>query len=159
MIYAAVVTSLMYDITYSFPDEDKYTWNGMKWSIPKFLYIISRYYCAIYLLVETILPLTSTTVVHISLAVCKATMLIYSSAGQLIITTSVDFIFMLRVNALYGNNRRAVFFLKPYSLCNPWFVSFKKMLLFAYELLMCTASYFYVFQSLLACRTTGLHPP
>ncbi|KAF8977266.1 hypothetical protein BDQ17DRAFT_1384029 [Cyathus striatus] len=131
LVYVAISTSLAYDIIFSFVDEVKYIWNGMRWSIPKVLYIITRYYSFIYLLIETILPIYfSPGMRYASLAMysqflkyrfvtltvsilnrCRATVVFHLCGGLIIIGTALDLIFMFRVSALYGNSKKIVLFL------------------------------------------------
>ncbi|KAF8986692.1 hypothetical protein BDQ17DRAFT_1375934 [Cyathus striatus] len=49
-VFVAAITSLVYDIIYNFTEEERYIWSGMKWSLPKLLYIIARYSGLLYLL-------------------------------------------------------------------------------------------------------------
>ncbi|KAF8992123.1 hypothetical protein BDQ17DRAFT_1546617 [Cyathus striatus] len=110
LAYIAAASSLVYDIARSFTDEVKYIWWGMDWSLPKLLYILSRYYCPAYLITETILPLYGPNE-YASLKSCRATAFIHGCAGILVIVTAVDMILTLRVCAIYGNNKRIILFL------------------------------------------------
>ncbi|KAF9001675.1 hypothetical protein BDQ17DRAFT_1358032 [Cyathus striatus] len=84
MVYVITIGTIVYDTALSLADEVKYVWRGMRWSTPKLLYMISRYYLPTYF--ET---------APRSLAV-----------RIVIISTAVDLIFLLRVNAIYQRNRR-----------------------------------------------------
>ncbi|KAF8980423.1 hypothetical protein BDQ17DRAFT_1380715 [Cyathus striatus] len=74
----------------------------MKWSPAKFLYIIVRYFCPLFILTEIILPTAKVTV-----SVCRAAYW-FHSWGMIVLRTSVDLVFMLRVSALYGNSKKIV---------------------------------------------------
>ncbi|KAF9002297.1 hypothetical protein BDQ17DRAFT_1357242 [Cyathus striatus] len=87
ILIVAAIVAMVYDTVCSLADEIEYIWCGMRWSIPKLLYMISRYYCLFYL-------------------VCKAATWFHECAGLVIIGTAIDLIFLLRVNAIYHNSRR-----------------------------------------------------
>ncbi|KAF8995751.1 hypothetical protein BDQ17DRAFT_1365260 [Cyathus striatus] len=110
MVYAAALTTMIYEIGYTLTEEVEYIWWGVGWSFPKFLYIIIRYYVPTYLLVESVLPFNMAAG-HLSTNICKATIWFHGFGGLVIINTCVDFIFVLRVSALYGNSLRIVLFL------------------------------------------------
>ncbi|KAF8988813.1 hypothetical protein BDQ17DRAFT_1373832 [Cyathus striatus] len=137
LAYIAAASSLVYDIARSFTDEVrsmkpliitvfksiykqvKYIW-GMDWSLPKLLYILSRYYCPAYLIL--VVPLYGPNEYaslknpsrHLSLIYlhsCRATAFIHGCADILVIVTAVDMILTLRVCAIYGNNKRIILLL------------------------------------------------
>ncbi|KAF9001674.1 hypothetical protein BDQ17DRAFT_1358029 [Cyathus striatus] len=109
MVYVAAIGTIVYDTALSLADEVKYVWCGMRWSTPKLLYMISRYYCPLYLLVELTLPTYFESVPR-SLTTCITAVWFHECAGVVIISTVVDLIFLLRVNAIYQRSKRIVLF-------------------------------------------------
>ncbi|KAF9002300.1 hypothetical protein BDQ17DRAFT_1357247 [Cyathus striatus] len=110
ILYVAAIVAMVYDTVCSLAEEIEYVWCGMRWSIPKLLYIISRYYSILYVLVQSILPSNLASGL-ISVATCRAAIWFHQCAGVVIIGTAVDLIFLLRVNAIYHNSGRVVFLL------------------------------------------------
>ncbi|KAF9000870.1 hypothetical protein BDQ17DRAFT_1359132, partial [Cyathus striatus] len=91
----------------------------MKWSIPKVLYIISRYYCPFYLLSETCHPhhiLCNVTSQRLCDSIdyyfltyyysCSIAIWFHGFGGLIICSTITDLIVMIRVCACYGNDKK-----------------------------------------------------
>ncbi|KDR65769.1 hypothetical protein GALMADRAFT_284123 [Galerina marginata CBS 339.88] len=100
---AAAVTFLVFDIFMTLSDEVKYIW-GSRWSFPKFLYLMGRYYGLIYLVIR----LGVETHSNLSVPVCKAYYWYYVMGGDILFTTIVNVIFVLRIYALYGRSRKVL---------------------------------------------------
>ncbi|KAF8988954.1 hypothetical protein BDQ17DRAFT_1373734 [Cyathus striatus] len=111
-VFVAAITSLVYDIIYNFTDEVKYIWGGMKWSLPKLLYIIARYSGLFYLLSANFFrsPIQNRYAEvshHVRIRTCSSSMW-FHTFGAHVPPGSVDLIFILRVCALYGNSKRGM---------------------------------------------------
>ncbi|KAF8175389.1 hypothetical protein BJ912DRAFT_36111 [Pholiota molesta] len=96
---ASAVAALAYDILLYSVDEIKYIWSA--WSIPKLLYLSSRYYPIIYL--SVLLSVKSRA---------NLPQNVYAKySGGITAFPLVNIILSLRVSALYGNTRKIIAFL------------------------------------------------
>ncbi|KAF8987498.1 hypothetical protein BDQ17DRAFT_1435602 [Cyathus striatus] len=117
-VSAVAATSMAYDIAISIFDEVKYVWWGMRWSLPKILYIFARYYCPLYILAETILPINiakgPVTLAKLK-RIASCAVWFHGCAGLVIISSTIDLIFIFRVSAIYGNSKKAVLFIAQFA--------------------------------------------
>ncbi|KAF8994808.1 hypothetical protein BDQ17DRAFT_1366390 [Cyathus striatus] len=108
--YTICLASVAYDIVLHLPDEIEYIWMGMDWvSIPKYLYLLSRYQGFLFALIEIN---ASSPNPNATDQFCRSILGWYTEYGGVpLMTTIISVIFMLRVSALYGNSRCVIAFL------------------------------------------------
>ncbi|KAF8186637.1 hypothetical protein BJ912DRAFT_904712 [Pholiota molesta] len=119
----ASLTWITYDIVTCLDDEIELIWKT-RWTIPKTLYITLRYYAPLWLMYQTIIHLTpgdklSKLVRHVYLMIALGVyLIIYQSCetfpplqaiGPVFLWILVDTIMMLRIRALYREQRSIVF--------------------------------------------------
>ncbi|KAF9467037.1 hypothetical protein BDZ94DRAFT_99052 [Collybia nuda] len=102
----AALTILWYDTALEMSREVEFIWRA-KWSFPKALYIIIRYYGLFHLGLTGIVE----TRTNIGAKVCRAYIWGISIAGAIVFSTLVNFVLLLRVHAIYGQSRRVLCFL------------------------------------------------
>jgi len=101
----AVITWLAYDILVNLEDEIQYVWKS-KWSIPKALYLWSRYFP----LLETCCVGATNLSTNLSVTACNAWTRAFIVL-PIVMTGVLDAIFILRLNALYHRNPKVLTFL------------------------------------------------
>ncbi|KJA23306.1 hypothetical protein HYPSUDRAFT_54481 [Hypholoma sublateritium FD-334 SS-4] len=112
---ASAITVLVYEIVASFDREIDHIWRS-SWSIPKALYLFSRYYPLIYLSIgmgySTLpyVPQNHTPELTASSS-CQAHVWYRGFGGFVLIVPTVSMIFFFRVAAIYGNKPKFVAFL------------------------------------------------
>jgi len=99
--FVAALTFCSYDIILSFGEEAKYIW-GSRWSTVKVLYFIVRYYSLVYLI--TLVGIY--TSVNVSVPVCQQYFLWSINGGSPVFIIALDGILLLRVVALYKQDKR-----------------------------------------------------
>ncbi|EGN91950.1 hypothetical protein SERLA73DRAFT_147940 [Serpula lacrymans var. lacrymans S7.3] len=93
---------LLYDIIICFEDEIELVWRS-RWTLPKVLYLSLRYYAPLWLMYQSIIHLSPGT----ALSNLRCTSFpALQSIGPLVLWVLVDFVLILRINALYGSNRK-----------------------------------------------------
>ncbi|KAF9522905.1 hypothetical protein CPB83DRAFT_899218 [Crepidotus variabilis] len=118
---AAAIAVIGYDICATFFDEMQLIW-GKKWSLPKVLYLLARYYGLIYLIITLIVgsntKLTSEVFVNtlcvlfpnrfpaLTSVSCRGYLYYYSYGGDIFFTSIVNAIFVIRIHALYGKSQK-----------------------------------------------------
>ncbi|KAF5324258.1 hypothetical protein D9619_011237 [Psilocybe cf. subviscida] len=100
----AATTVLAYDILSTFPDEVQHIWKA-KWSLPKGLYILARYYGLVYLSVKISINLRYNVPLHV-----LGYYWFWILFGDILFVTFVNMLFSLRMYALYGKNKRVLAF-------------------------------------------------
>jgi len=95
----ACLTILLYDCITSLNAEVKYIWKS-KWTLVKALYIFARYYG----LLRTAFIFAIEASTGPSNPMCLAYLWVYSLGGGVLFTTTVNVIFMLRIQALYDRS-------------------------------------------------------
>ncbi|KAF9528593.1 hypothetical protein CPB83DRAFT_853911 [Crepidotus variabilis] len=112
---AAAASLIAYDIGYTFFDEVDFIWRG-QFSIPKVLYLLSRYYGLLYLI--TILAVETNT--KLKPEFCRNWFYFYALGGNIFFTTIVNMVFIIRIYALYQKSRKILILF--ISLCSMEFV-------------------------------------
>jgi len=111
--YAGVAATawILHDIVITFADEVEYVWST-PWSVPKVCFLLSRYGAA--LAIPSIsfgatkwTALRDDTAFDRNLCISVA---FYKAIAGMLLEMSVEIVMLLRVNALYGNNRRIFIF-------------------------------------------------
>ncbi|KAL7277612.1 hypothetical protein ACG7TL_008539 [Trametes sanguinea] len=122
------LTWLLYDTLINLYAEITYIWLA-RWSLPKVLYIVARYYSIMHLAavlafdVQVGLSRVSFVVAVLTVMVsiypesCRAWLWIYSLAGLVVFTTIVNIILVLRLHAIYERDRRVLIFLSIVMTC------------------------------------------
>ncbi|KAJ3551792.1 hypothetical protein NM688_g4508 [Phlebia brevispora] len=123
------VVVLVYDVLLNMSDEVQYMWRA-KWSFPKVLYLIARYYGPLHLTVAFVFDtrtglsasLSWIFVVYIDVSMVAATFSgltthVFSSSGPGIFTTVVDIILILRMRALYDGSKKVLIFMSVMMAC------------------------------------------
>ncbi|KAF8994809.1 hypothetical protein BDQ17DRAFT_1366391 [Cyathus striatus] len=108
---AICLASLAYDIALHLPDEIEYIWIGMDWySVPKYLYLISRYQGFLFPFIALGPNPNATDQVSFSIVFtrCRSIEGWYTECGVPLMTAMVSAILMLRVSALYGHSKFVV---------------------------------------------------
>ncbi|KAJ6506180.1 hypothetical protein C8R47DRAFT_1101497 [Mycena vitilis] len=95
-VLISAVTFLAFDICITFDDEVQYVWKE-RWSLPKGLYLFGRYFGLINLLIS----LSVATYEGPSVETCRIYYGIYE-AGPILLITSLNILFILRIHALYN---------------------------------------------------------
>ncbi|KAF8517004.1 hypothetical protein JB92DRAFT_2908310 [Gautieria morchelliformis] len=103
---AAATAWLTYEILITLGQEINYIWKT-QWSPPKVLYLASRYYGLFNLVVNTFMTLRP----NLSVNLCAAWGWFDAFSGVVFFTTTVNFILLLRIHALYGRNKTVLIFL------------------------------------------------
>jgi len=96
----AATACLAYDILITWDQEVEYIWKS-PWTVPKFLYLFSRYFTLIVQLVNT----SESTSFSVTNKYCQNWTNFEAITGQLIIM-GVEISLMMRVYALYGREKR-----------------------------------------------------
>ncbi|KAF8186638.1 hypothetical protein BJ912DRAFT_904714 [Pholiota molesta] len=110
----ASLTWITYDIIICLDDEIELIWKT-RWTIPKVLYIITRYFAPLWLMYEVIIHMTPGN--KLSKLSCKSFPAI-EAMGPTFLEIIVDMIMILRIRALYREQRSIVF-----TMLFAWFVS------------------------------------
>ncbi|KAF7374653.1 hypothetical protein MSAN_00350200 [Mycena sanguinolenta] len=102
----ASITFLIYDILLKFDQEFEYVWRS-KMSLIKFLYFFARYYGVLY----NISIFIVTNMVGLSLDFCSKWFWFVILGGDILFTSMVNIILVLRINAMYFRNPKVFAFL------------------------------------------------
>ncbi|KAF8997629.1 hypothetical protein BDQ17DRAFT_1428965 [Cyathus striatus] len=102
----SALTIMLYDTIITFDREYVHIWKA-KWSLPKVLYFCIRYYGICYVGVTVII----TTRMNIPIDACKRYLWWTSLGGPIVFTTLVNVVLILRLHALYNQNRKVLLFL------------------------------------------------
>ncbi|KJA24043.1 hypothetical protein HYPSUDRAFT_86311 [Hypholoma sublateritium FD-334 SS-4] len=104
-VLSSTITLMVYDWILSFSDEIKYIW-AAAWSLPKVLYIVSRYYPVVYITVQCYVHNSTLT----TSKRCSDYTWYHGFGGVICILPPVSAIFTLRVCALYRNTWKVMVF-------------------------------------------------
>jgi len=105
-VEVSALAFIIYSIAITMDEEIKHVWR-QKFTFVTFLYLFARYYGLIHLLVMVSVD----THVGFSESFCIKFWWYYSIGGPPLYVTVINTIFILRINALYGNRRRIFIFL------------------------------------------------
>jgi len=97
---------LLWDILITLDQEVTYIWRS-HWTLPKVLYLATRYYGLFNTIFNTVVPILP----NLSVSFCSSWSWFIGFSGAVFFTTTVNFIFLLRLRALYHRNRKALIFL------------------------------------------------
>jgi len=103
----AALSALCYDILLTLDQEIQYIWKK-RWSWPKILYLLARYYSLLQLLVVFITASKPQT----SKKLCQLYLLYYTTFGGAAISMMILYVILcVRLDALFGRQRRVRYFL------------------------------------------------
>jgi hypothetical protein len=103
---AGATAWVAYDILITIGQEVAYIWRA-KWSMLKFLYLISRYYSFFHLIIS----IAVSTNYELSLSFCKGWLWFVAYSGPVISAAAIDALLILRLHAVYEFNKRLLIFL------------------------------------------------
>ncbi|KAF9560342.1 hypothetical protein CPC08DRAFT_708150, partial [Agrocybe pediades] len=103
--FVSAVTVAALDIVSNFPEEVQHIWRA-KWSLPKVLYILVRYYGLAYLIFQGYVNLSF----NVPLNSCKGYFWFWILFGDIMFTAFVNAVFTVRTYALYGKNKKVLAF-------------------------------------------------
>ncbi|KAF9012003.1 hypothetical protein BDQ17DRAFT_1420402 [Cyathus striatus] len=121
-VEVAALTALLYDVTLTFTREVIFiaiiqlhkatetevgNFLSAKWSFAKILYLLTRYYGLAFLIAKTIIDVQ----LNLPAEVCKTYFYWSAGASEIVFTTLVNLILVLRLHALYDRNPKVLLFL------------------------------------------------
>ncbi|KAK0433920.1 uncharacterized protein EV420DRAFT_1771282 [Desarmillaria tabescens] len=102
------IAFLIYDIIIMFHKEVEYVWKSA-WSFPKMLYLFARYYALLYVI--HMFVVNNIVGLPIKAQFCKTWYLAKVLLGEILFTTVVNVILVMRLNAMYGKKVKVLAFL------------------------------------------------
>ncbi|KAH7919053.1 hypothetical protein BV22DRAFT_1023633, partial [Leucogyrophana mollusca] len=119
----ASLTWIAYDIITSMDDEARLRGLLMsmiraRWTLPKALYIVLRYYAPLWLIADMVTSVSPGTQLSdlVSITTKCASFPPLQAVGPIVLWILVDTILILRINALYGNNKKSMGITKSINL-------------------------------------------
>ncbi|KAJ3551790.1 hypothetical protein NM688_g4507 [Phlebia brevispora] len=106
----AAVIVLLYDVLLNMSDEVEYIWHA-KWSFPKTLYLVARYYGLLHLVIAFLR--LAPDYQHL----CRGYLWFTSISGPGVFTAVVDMILVLRMCAFYDGSKRVLIFMSVMMTC------------------------------------------
>lgn len=105
-VSVALLTVMVYDTLLTMPREVRFIWKG-EISLRKILYIMARYYALASLIVIVKMSLS----INSSLESCRAYIMWFTSSTLPIEEAIINVLLILRINALYGGDKRVMGFI------------------------------------------------